>query len=70
MSADVVGFKKAAFFLNHIDSLCMIHNIKPVSYILSVAVHRKLFALERIVDDQRNQFFRKLVRTIVVAAVL
>ena len=47
----------------------MIHNIKPVTNIFSISVYRKFLSLKCIVDDQRNQFFRELIWSVVIAAV-
>ena len=60
MSADVICLEQTSLLLYHVDSLGMIHNIEPVADILAVTIYRKLLALERIVDDQRDQFLREL----------
>ena len=69
VSTDVICLEQTSLFLYHVDSLGMIHNIEPVADILAVTVYRKLLTLECIVDDQRDQFLRKLVRSVVVTAV-
>ena len=69
VSADVVSLDQTTLLLYHINALGMIFHIQPVTDILAVAVYRKLLALQRIVDDQRDQLLRELIRSVVVAAV-
>ena len=69
MSANVVSLTEVSLFLHHIDALRMIVDIQPVTHILAVAVHRKLLALQRIVDNQRDQLLRKLIRSVIVGTV-
>ena len=69
VSADIVSLKETALFLHHVDALRVILHVQPVPNIFPVAVYRKLLALKRIVDNQRNQLFRELVRAVIVAAV-
>src|SRR5699024_7189618 len=69
MSADIVGLEQASFLLNHIDSFGMVHYIEPVAHVFSVSVYRKLLALKRVIDDQGDQLFRKLVWSVIIAAV-
>ena len=47
----------------------MILHIKPVPHILSPAIDRQRPAIADVVDKQRNQLLRKLVRSIVVGAI-
>ena len=51
MPADVIGFKQPALLLHHINRLCMVLHIQPVTDILSIPVYRKLLALQSIVDN-------------------
>ena len=69
VSAHVVGLKQSSLLLYHINGFGMILYIQPVTDILAVAVDRKLFAVQGIVDDQRDQLLRELVRSVVVGAV-
>ena len=68
VSADVVTLAQFSFFLNHVDCLCMVIYIEPVTNILTITIYRQRFALQCVVDYQRNQFLRELIRAIVVAA--
>ena len=58
VTADIVGFKQPSLFLNHIYGLRVILYIQPVAHIPAVPVHRKLPALKRVVDHQRDQLLR------------
>ena len=69
MSAHIVGFEQSSLFLYHIDSLSMVFHIQPVTDVLTVTVDRKLFAMQCIIDDQRDQLLRELERTVIVGAV-
>ena len=69
MSADIVCLEQTSLLLNHIDCLRVILNKQPVTDILAIAVDRKLLTLQCIVDNQRNQLLRELVRSIIVTAV-
>jgi len=54
VSADIVSFKQPSLLLYHINGFGMIIHIQPVAHILAVAVYRKLPAVQRIVDNERN----------------
>ena len=47
----------------------MIFYIQPVAYVFSLTVYRQQLAVTDVVDEQRNQFFRELVRPVVVRTV-
>ena len=47
----------------------MIHDVKPVPHLLTVAVDRQGLAVQCIEDHQRDQFFREMVGPVIVAAV-
>ncbi len=65
-TADVVGFSNLAFVEDEVDCSCMILNVEPVSYILSLAVYRKRFPVADVVDKERDEFLWELVRAVVV----
>ena len=69
MSSDVVSLTEASLFLHHIDALRVVVDIQPVTDIPSISINRKLLALQCIVDDQRDQLLRELVRSVIVGAV-
>jgi len=47
----------------------MILHIQPITYVLPLSIYRKRATLTDVVDEQWNQFFRKLIRPVVVRAV-
>ena len=47
----------------------MVFHVEPVADILAFAIDRKRFAVADIVDEERNELFGELVRTVVVRAV-
>ena len=44
----------------------MVLHIQPVADLHAIAIYRKLLVVFHIVDHKRDQFFRELVRAIVV----
>jgi hypothetical protein len=44
----------------------MIFNIQPVTDLVAFAVNRQRFTIQRIQDNQRDQFFREMVRAVVI----
>ena len=68
-AADVVGFGDLAVMENHVDSAGMVFHEEPVAHVFALAVNRERLLVADVVDEQRNQLFGELVRTVVVAAV-
>ena len=66
MATYIIDFSYPSTMNNSIDSLAMIFHIQPVSYILSVTIHRQGFSFQDILYNKRNQFFRKMIRTIII----
>ena len=54
---------------DHVDGPCVVLDVEPVADVLPAAVHRKRPSAADVVDEQRNQLLRELVRTVVVRAV-
>ena len=54
---------------NHINRTRMILYIQPVAHILTLTIHRQWLAMTDIIDEQRNQLLRELIRTIIIRAV-
>ena len=52
-----------------VDSSCMVFYEEPISHVLTLAVYWQWLAMANVVDKQRYQLLRELVRTIVVRAV-
>ena len=47
----------------------MVFYVQPVAHVLSLAIYGQRFAMTDVVDKERNQFLRELIRTVVVRAV-
>ena len=47
----------------------MILYVEPIAHVLALAIHRQRTAMAYVVDKQRNQLLRELIRTIIVAAI-
>ena len=68
-AADVVGFGNLSVMENHVDGTCVVFDKEPVAYVFALAVNRERLLVANVVDEERNQLFGELVRTVVVAAV-
>ena len=68
-AAHVVRLTRLAGFQHPANGAAMVFHIQPVAYLLAVAIDRQGFAGQRVHDHQRNEFFRKVQRAIVVGAV-
>ena len=52
-----------------VDGTGMVFNVEPVAHVLALAVYRQWLTVTYIVDKQRYQFLRELIRAVVVRAV-
>ncbi len=68
-AADIVSLGHLSAMEDEVDGTRVILDVEPVSHILAPAVHRQRASVADIVDEQRNQLFRKLVGTVIVGAV-
>ena len=68
MATYIVDLTVLSFAYYQVDCLAMVFYIQPVAYVCTVSVYRQAFSLEDILDDQRDQLFRKMIRTVVVRA--
>ena len=68
-SADIVGLGYLSLMEDKIYCARMVFYLQPVAHILTLAIHRKRLALTDVVDEQRDELFRELIRTVVVGAV-
>ena len=66
--ADVVNLAHAALVDNQVNRLAVIFHIQPVADIQAFAVDRQRLIRQRVDNHQRNQFFRKMIRPVVVGA--
>ena len=68
-SADVVGFGNFAVMENHVDSAGVVFHEEPVAHVFALAVNRERLLVTNVIDEQRNQLFGELVRTVIVTAI-
>ena len=68
-AADVVGFGNLPVMENHVDGAGVVFYEEPVAHVFALAVNRQRLLVADVVDEQRNQLFGELVRTVVVTAV-
>ena len=68
-AADVVCVGYLSLVEDQVDGPGVVLHVEPVPHVLSLAVDRKRLAVADIVDEQRYQLLRELVRTVVVRAV-
>ncbi|SYJ11597.1 Uncharacterised protein [Klebsiella pneumoniae] len=69
MAANVVSFTALALGGDFIKCTRVIFHIEPVTNLFAVAIHRQRFTRQRIENGQRDQFFREVIRAIVIGAV-
>src|SRR5271157_1484592 len=67
-TADVVNLALAATLQNGIERAAMIVYVNPVAHIEACTVNRKALSRHRLRDHQRNEFFRELIRSVVIGA--
>jgi hypothetical protein len=68
-AADVVHVANLPCLKHAPDGRAVIGHVQPVAPLLAVAVDRQRFAGQRIVDAQRDQLFREVIRTVIVRAI-
>lgn len=68
-TADVVGFGHFSLMEDEVDGTGVVYHVQPVTHVLALTVYRQRLAVTDVVDEQRNQFFRELVRPVVVRTV-
>ncbi len=69
VAADVVSLAGSAALQNLPERFRVITNKEPVTDVHAVAINRKRFAMDEILDNDRNELFGKLVRAVVIGAV-
>jgi len=67
-AADVVGFARLAGLQYAANGAAMVADVEPVAHLQPVAVQRQWLAGQGVDDAQGDEFFRKLQRPVVVAA--
>lgn len=68
-TSDVVGVAVLALVEDEVDGAGVILDIEPVTDILAFSIYRERLAFAYIIDKQRDELFRELVRAVVVGAV-
>src|SRR5579859_2183933 len=68
-AADIVGFAETSAQQDERYSGAVIFHKQPVANIAAIAVNRQFLPGNRIDDHQWNEFFRKLIGTVIVGAV-
>jgi len=68
-SSDIVGLAGPAVARNKQQRVRVIFHMQPVANVVALAVDRNGFALKRVDDDHRDQFFRKLIGAVIIRAV-
>ena len=68
-SSDIVCLSHLTLMEDDVDGTGVIHYIQPVAHVLTLAIHRQWLAVADIVDEQRNELLRELIRTVVVRTV-
>ena len=65
----IIGIRYFSLMENQIDGTSMIHYIEPITHILPFSVNRKRLAMTDVVDEERYQFFRELIRTVIIGTI-
>src|SRR5262249_10821373 len=68
-AADVVSLPNRAPLKYVMQRLAMVAHVKPVANLLTITVHRHGLPLDCVMDHERHQLFRELVRPVIVGAV-
>src|SRR5215469_11967086 len=67
--ADIVGCARPPFGKHHANGFTVIFYVEPVTDVQPVAINRQWLSTAGVQDHQRDQFFGKLVRTIVIGTI-
>ena len=65
-ATDVIGFSYFALMEDEVDGTSVVFYKEPVAHVLALAIDRQWLAVADIVDKERNQFLRELIRAVVV----
>ena len=66
---NVVGLAVFTFVVHEINGTGMIHDVQPVSGVLTVAVYRQWLFFHDIIDEERDEFLWELVLAVVVRTI-
>src|SRR5258708_3601010 len=67
--ADIIGLARPASLQHAPDCSTVVRNVEPVTNVLAIAVDRQRFSGESEANDKRDQFFRELIRAVIVGAI-
>ena len=66
MPTDVIDFSDPSLADDHVDGFAVVFHIKPVADIQSFTVNRQRLVVQAVDDHQRDEFFGKMVRPVIV----
>lgn len=69
VATDIVGFTQITLLGHQNQGAGVVFHVEPVPDLLAVAVHRQRLARQSVEDHQWDEFFREVVRAVVVTAV-
>ena len=67
--ADIVRLEERRLVNDKINCAAVVLHIEPVAHIHAVPVDRELPAVQRIIDHERDQLLRELIRPVIIGAV-
>ena len=68
-AANIIGLARNTAMKASLDGAAMVCDVEPIADIHAIPVNRQFLAMERTDDEQWDEFFRKLIRSVVVRAV-
>lgn len=69
VAADVIGLAGGAFFNDLEQRSAVVFDVQPVADVFAFAIDGDRFSSQAFENHDRDQFFRELIRAVVVAAV-
>ena len=69
VAAEIVFLSRLPLRQQTYESIGVIIDVQPVTYVGTAAVYWQRFALDSVQDGQWNEFLWKLVRTVIVRAI-
>jgi hypothetical protein len=68
ITINVINLAALAFLYDELNPLAVIINMYPAANILAVPIQRDLQSVQQISHEQRDDFLRKLIRAVIIAA--
>ena len=69
VTAEVIGLARLAMVESCDEGLAVVADVKPVADLGASAVNGQRLAIEGFFDNERDEFFRELIRSVVVRAI-